>query len=132
MADQSERLKRNKSENRLSNKASKRDLEVSDNSLLYEDAHYRLVSSEGEIPFKNYIKIDNTGLPPDVCAQKIKEHFNLPDKSIKDMMRKVRLVEVQEEEIPELHDMQVRSFMPLYDIYHDEGSPAIESIDRIR
>ena len=132
VADQAERLKRNRTENRLNNKASKRDLDVSDNRLIYEDAHYRLISKEGEIPFKNYIKIDNTDLSPEVCARKIKEYFNLPDKSIMDMMRKVRLVEVAEEEIPELYEMQVRSFMPLYEKYHDEGSPAIESLDRVR
>jgi len=28
--------------------------------------------------------------------------------------------------------MQVESFMPLYEKYHDEGSPAIESFDRIK
>lgn len=132
VADQQERLKRNRTENRLSNKASKRDLDISDNRLIYEDAHYRLVSNDGEVPFKNYIKIDNTGLTPDICARRIKEYFNLPDKSISDMMRRVRLVEVTEEEIPELYDMQVESFMPLYEKYHDAGSPAIESIDRIR
>ena len=132
VADQEERLRRNKTENRLNNKASKRDLEVSDNRLIYEDSHYRLVSNEGEIPFDNYIKIDNTHLEPAEVAKMIKEHFSLPDKSQKELARHIRLVEVAEEEIPVLHDMQIKSFMPLYVKYHDEGSPAIESIDRVR
>ena len=42
------------------------------------------------------------------------------------------LVEVREEEIPELHRMQVESFMPLFEKYHDAGSPAIEPVERIR
>ena len=132
VADQEERLRRNKTENRLNNKASKRDLEVSDNRLIYEDSHYRLVSNEGEIPFDNYIKIDNTHLEPAEVAKMIKEHFNLPDKSYKELARHIRLVEVTEDEIPVLHDMQIKSFMPLYEKYHDDCSPAIESIERVQ
>lgn len=76
IADQAVRLERNKTENRLKNKASKRDLEVSRQRLLNEE-RYRLVSNEGEIPFKNYLRIDNTNLDPDVVAQMIKEKFDL-------------------------------------------------------
>jgi len=65
-------------------------------------------------------------------ADMIKKHFNLPDRSKRELMRRVALREVSEEEIPELHRMQVESFMPLYEKYHDEGSPAIESVDRIK
>ena len=132
VADQEERLKRNKTENRLKNKASKRDVNISDDRLKYEDSHYRLVSNDGEIPFENYIKIDNTNLAPDVVAKMIKKRFNLPDRSKRELMRRIILSEVSEEEIPELHRMQVESFMPLYEKYHDEGSPAIESVDRIK
>jgi len=132
VADQAERLKRNKSENRLKNKASKRDVEISDGRLRYEDANYRLVSNDGEIPFENYIKIDNTHLAPDEVAAMIKERFNLPDRSKRELMRRVMLSEVTEDEIPELYEMQIKSFMPLYEKYHDEGSPAIESIERVK
>lgn len=76
IADQAVRLERNKTENRLKNKASKRDLEVSRQRLLNEE-RYRLVSNEGEIPFENYLRIDNTNLEPDVVAQMIKEKFDL-------------------------------------------------------
>lgn len=132
VADQEERLKRNKSENRLKSKASKRDLEISDSRLLYEDEHYRLVSNDGEVPFKNYIKIDNTHLAPDVVASMIKERFALPDKSKRELLKRIMLREVTEEEIPELYAMQIKSFMPLYEKYHDEGSPAIEPIERVK
>ena len=77
IADQSVRLERNKTENRLKNKASKRDIEVSEARVLNEDANHRLVSEPGEIPFENYMRIDNTNLAPDVVAKMIKEKFNL-------------------------------------------------------
>jgi len=76
IADQAVRLERNKTENRLNSKASKRDLEASEQRLLNEE-RYRLVSNEGEIPFENYLRIDNTDLVPDVVAKMIKEKFDL-------------------------------------------------------
>ena len=37
---------------------------------------YRLNSYEGEkLPFGNYMKLDNTDLPPDEAARMIKAHF---------------------------------------------------------
>ena len=77
IADQSVRLERNKTENRLKNKASKRDLAASEQRVLREDANHRLVSNPGEIPFENYLRIDNTNLSPDVVAKMIKNKFNL-------------------------------------------------------
>ncbi|MBP5553260.1 MAG: GNAT family N-acetyltransferase [Lachnospiraceae bacterium] len=62
----------------------------------------------------------------------IKERFNLPDKGNADLVNRIKLDEVKEHEIDILHEMQVKSFMPLYEKYHDEGSPAIEPIERIR
>ena len=76
IADQSVRLERNKTENRLKNKASKRDLVASEQRVLREDANHRLVSNPGEIPFENYLRIDNTNLSPDVVAKMIKDKFN--------------------------------------------------------
>ncbi len=77
IADQAVRLERNKTENRLKNKASKRDLAASDRRVINEDTNHRLVSEPGEIPFENYVRIDNTHLAPDVVAQMIKDKFNL-------------------------------------------------------
>jgi len=76
VADYDTRLDRNKTENRLHNKASKRDLEFSKGRLKLEET-FRLVSRDGEIPFENYIKIDNTDLEPHIVAQMIKERFLL-------------------------------------------------------
>ena len=77
VADQAVRLERNKTENRLKNKASKRDTVVSDQRVMREDANYRLVSLPGEIPFGNYLRIDNTHLSAEDAARQIKEHFHL-------------------------------------------------------
>ena len=77
IAPQEVRLARNASENRLMNKASKGDVEASNARLMNEDAHYRLVSYEGEIPFENYLRIDNTDLPAEKAARMIKDRFNL-------------------------------------------------------
>lgn len=77
VASQEVRLKRNGTENRLRNKASKRNVELSDRRLLNDDARYRLESREGEIPFPNYIKIDNSELSPETVAKQIQERFAL-------------------------------------------------------
>ena len=76
IASQEVRLERNKTENRLINKASKRDIEASNGRLLNEDRH-RLVSNEGEIPFKNYLRINNENLEAKDVAKIIKETFNI-------------------------------------------------------
>lgn len=72
-----ERLKRNKTENRLNHKASKRDIEASERRLLKDTSSARLVSLDGEITFKNYIKIDNTHLSAEEVARLIKQTFQL-------------------------------------------------------
>lgn len=77
VASRETRLKRNVTENRLSNKASKRDITLSNQRLIHDDEKYRLESRNGEIPFDNYIKVDNSFLSPAVVAQKIKIRFNL-------------------------------------------------------
>ena len=77
VASQEIRLMRNKTENRLLHKPSKRNIEESDKHLINVDKKARLVSNDGEVPFENYIKIDNSYLSPDVVAKMIKERFSL-------------------------------------------------------
>lgn len=77
IAPQEIRLQRNASENRLKNKASKRDIEISNQRLIRDDQNHRCVSYEGEIPFDNYLRIDNSNLEPDEAARLIKESFQL-------------------------------------------------------
>ena len=64
IAPQSVRLERNRTENRLRHKASKRDLEASDARLLRDDQNHRCESYPGEIPFPNYLRLENTNLSP--------------------------------------------------------------------
>lgn len=67
------RLERNSTENRLKYKPSKRDSDSSVNFLLNHS--YRCVSRDGEIPYKNYIRIDNSFISPETVARQIKERF---------------------------------------------------------
>ena len=55
VASQQVRLERNVTENRLANKASKRDIEASNKRIIDADNKHRLESYDGEIKFKNYI-----------------------------------------------------------------------------
>ena len=132
VADRAVRIGRNKTENRLRNKASKRDIVVSEDRMIREETKYRLVSNEGEIPFDNYIKIDNTNLEPSEVALMIKERFNLANVGVTELMNRVKLEEVREDEIGQLYDMQIESFTPLYEKYHDEMSPACESMEKVK
>lgn len=75
IAPQEIRLQRNATENRLKNKASKRDIEASNARLLRDDRNYRCESLPGEIPWPNYLRIENTSLSPEDAAALIKSHF---------------------------------------------------------
>ena len=77
IAPQEVRLARNETENRIRNKPSKQDLEVSRQRLLRDDEQHRCVSFEGEVPFENYLRIDNADMPPEEAARLIKERFGL-------------------------------------------------------
>lgn len=77
VAPQEIRLQRNASPNRLAHKASKRDLEASRQRLIRDDENHRLESLPGEIPFENYMRIDNSQLEPDVVAAMIQQKFRL-------------------------------------------------------
>lgn len=76
-ADKDVRLERNKSENRLLHKASKRDLDVSEKRFLRLEDKYRLNSYDGEMNMNNYLKIDNTHREPEEVAKMIKDYFML-------------------------------------------------------
>ena len=76
-ANLEERLKRNKMENRLLNKPSKKNLEWSEKDLLKSVKKYRFNSKENEIKEKNYLRIDNTNISPDIVAKMIKNKFKL-------------------------------------------------------
>ncbi|WP_312701700.1 AAA family ATPase [Sedimentibacter sp.] len=76
-ADYDLRIERNKTENRLLNKPSKRDLEKSEEIFRGLESKYRLNSHDGEITKANYIRINNTNLSPQETAIIIKNKFLL-------------------------------------------------------
>ena len=75
IAPQEVRLARNATENRLKHKASKRNIADSNARLIRDDINYRCVSLPGEIPFPNYLRLENENLSPEEAARIIKEHF---------------------------------------------------------
>ena len=77
IAPQEVRLARNKTENRLRHKASKRDLAVSDARLIRDDEAHRCVSKPGEFPFTPYLRIENADKTPEEVARIIKDSFRL-------------------------------------------------------
>lgn len=76
-ADINERILRNKTENRLKNKPTKRNIEWSEQELLNCAEKYRLNSQEGEIKHENYLRINNTNLSAEEVAKMIKDKFKL-------------------------------------------------------
>lgn len=77
IAPQEIRLKRNETENRLNHKASKRDIEISNQRLINDDKNHRCVSNPGEITFDNYLRIDNSNMEAMDAAKIIKDTFKL-------------------------------------------------------
>jgi hypothetical protein len=76
-ADYDLRIERNKTENRLLNKSTKRDIGKSEALFRRLEEKYRLNSLDGEFMKDNYLKINNTNLEPEMVARMIQEKFNL-------------------------------------------------------
>jgi len=72
-----ERLERNRTENRLYHKPSKRDIEFSDKLLLKEEELYRTTSKVGEFPDKHIFKINNTALSAKEVAKMVITKYGL-------------------------------------------------------
>jgi hypothetical protein len=77
-AAQEERLRRNETEFRLAEKPSRRNVAVSRQRLLEHDSVYRLNSTDEFQGRADYLRIDNTNLPPETVAERIIDHFALP------------------------------------------------------
>jgi hypothetical protein len=75
-ADLETRLARNRTELRLREKASKRDLAASEARLLAAEQRHRM-NLDGDFPFAEHLRIDNTRLAPAQAADRIAEHFSL-------------------------------------------------------
>ena len=81
IAPQDVRLVRNRTENRLKEKASKRDVALSEMRMLSAEEKYRCVSEPGEIVEllgcapERYLRLDNTNLSPEEAAERIIRYF---------------------------------------------------------
>ena len=81
VAPQEVRLVRNKTENRLKEKASKRNVALSEMRMLSSESRHRCNSEPGEVCEKlridpeRYLRIDNTHLSPEAVAEIIADHF---------------------------------------------------------
>ena len=75
IAPQDVRLERNRTENRLKEKPSKRDIAASEGRIFHAEEKYRCVSEPGEVPYERYLRIDNTNLSPEEAAEMIVAHF---------------------------------------------------------
>ena len=71
------RLERNVTENRLANKPSKKNIEASNERLVRHTKEHRFVSFDGEVPIKNFMRIDNSNLEASEVAKMIKDKFHL-------------------------------------------------------
>ena len=78
VADLDTRLARNRTEHRLAEKKSKRDVDWSDANVLELEAEHRMTSSPGlDAPGERllarwpHLVIDNTGVEPDAVAERI-------------------------------------------------------------
>ncbi len=76
-ADLPERLKRNRSPHRLLHKATKRNVEWSEQDLLDSMNKHQLNSVPGEFTHEHYIRINNTHKSPEEVAEAIKKRFDL-------------------------------------------------------
>ena len=75
ISPQEVRLARNRTENRLREKASKRDVAASEQRILSLESRYCCVSEPGEIPYERYLRLDNSALSPEEAAEIIVRHF---------------------------------------------------------
>ena len=81
LCPQEVRLQRNRTENRLREKASKRNVELSEARMLSSESRHRCNSEPGEVCGKlgiapeRYLRIDNTDLSPEEVAELIVSHF---------------------------------------------------------
>ena len=52
-------------------------MNTSNQRLLRDDANHRCVSYPGEVPYENYLRIENADLSPAAVAQMVTDRFGL-------------------------------------------------------
>lgn len=76
-ASQETRLERNGTDYRLSQKPSKRDVEISNQRLIEDDKEGRFISKDGEVEYSNFLRIINDNLTVEEQVKLIREKFKL-------------------------------------------------------
>ncbi len=76
-SDLETRLQRNKTENRLNKKPSKRDVKASDERVRNTMKKYKVSSTNEDFGNRNYLKIDNTTITAEAVSEMIVAHFKL-------------------------------------------------------
>ena len=75
-ADQKTRLERNSTEYRLSQKPSKRDIEISNQRLIEDDTKGRFISRDDEVEYSNFLRIINDNMTVEDQVNLILKTFN--------------------------------------------------------
>lgn len=71
------RLERNKTPNRLQKKWTKKNIAENEERMKETMKYHRTTSSEDEVTFDNYLRIDNTNLSAEETTKEIMEQFKL-------------------------------------------------------
>ncbi len=69
------RLNRNRTENRLKEKPSKRNVALSEHLIDHAEEKYRCVSEPGEFPYARYLRLETDDLTAEAAAEKIADYF---------------------------------------------------------
>jgi len=77
ISEQTVRLQRNNTPNRLRHKPSKSNIEQSSINIVKMDKQHRMNSHDNELDAYSHIKINNNNLDPDEVADQIIAYFNL-------------------------------------------------------
>ncbi len=75
IADRAVRMRRNRTENRLNEKPSKRNVALSERLIAHAEERYRCVSEPGEIPYERYLRLNTNELSAREAAEIIIGHF---------------------------------------------------------
>ncbi len=75
IASRETRLARNRTENRLKEKPSKRNIALSEQLIAHAEEKYRCVSLPGEFPYARYLRLETENMSPEEAAERIAEHF---------------------------------------------------------
>lgn len=81
IASREVRMARNRTENRLKEKPSKRNVDFSEQLIRHAEEKYRCVSEPGEFPYERYLRLETDGMTAEEAAERIITHFGYERKN---------------------------------------------------